>query len=134
MAQTKTKRTANASARRNANRTNSRTRTGAAKRAVKNAQQGAGRGMAQAANKAKTPAIAGAAALAGLAGGVALARNGSGRKVGGVRIPRMPQLNRAPSTGKALASAASEIGKAGYKLGELTTEVRRVREQATEKK
>jgi hypothetical protein len=33
-------------------------------------------------------------------------------------------------TAKAFSDAAVEVGKAGYRVGELTNEVRRVREQA----
>jgi hypothetical protein len=76
--------------------------------------------------------IAGGAALAGLAGGIALSRNGSRRKVLGMPMPRVG----GGSTRKALdgaatafGEAAKEIGKAGYQVGQLTSEVRRVRER-----
>jgi len=101
------------------------------------------------------PAIAGAAAIAATAGAVAIARNGSrkgkgvslpfiGGKRGRLAMPRvsLPHLHR-PSdddskgalraTAKALGGTAVEIGKAGYRVGELTAEVRRVREQAAHK-
>jgi hypothetical protein len=106
--------------------------------------------LSEIASKAKTPLLAGGAAVAGLAGGIALARNGRSKglpipNVGGSRgksnipLPKvsMPKLGKSDSTGKALGATAKalgktavEIGKAGYRVGELTAEVRRVREQA----
>jgi hypothetical protein len=73
-------------------------------------------------DKAKVPAIAAGAALAGVAGGVLVGRNG---KTGGMNLPRKSML-------KVLASGAKEIGKAGYKIGQLTSEVRKVREAVSE--
>ena len=88
------------------------------------------------ASKAKTPLVAGGAALVGLAGGVAISRNGSGKKLLGVR---MPQIGGGGSTKKAmegatkaLGTAAKELGKAGYQAGQLTSEVRRVRERVSD--
>jgi hypothetical protein len=63
------------------------------------------------ASKAKVPAAAVGGMVAGAAGGVALARRRSNGKVA-----------------KAFGSATKEIGKAGYRVGQLTNEVRRVRE------
>lgn len=80
--------------------------------------------MARAAKKAKTPALAGGAALAGLAGGLALASRGRGRRVLGVKIP-----GARPARGKDLLKVAGEIGSTGLKLGELASEVRLAREQ-----
>lgn len=104
-----------------------------------------GETVANAASKAKTPLIAGGAALAGLAGGAMLARNGAGKSIGRSRgrslsMPNLPKPNlskpslpKAAGSGvgvaKALGTAAKEVGKAGFKAGELATEVRRVREQ-----
>jgi hypothetical protein len=162
MAQTKTKRAAT-NARTNSGRGSSRTRTSAATRAVKSAgpdAQATGT-LGRVASKVKGPAVAGGAALAGLAAGVAISHNGSrkrgplpslGNRRKRVSMPNLsmpnltsrisrPKLGGGESTRKALGATAKafgntavEIGKAGYKLGELTTEVRRVREQATEKK
>jgi hypothetical protein len=76
--------------------------------------------------------IAGGAALAGLAGGVALSRNGARRKVLGLPVPRIGGSGTRKAldgAAKAFGNAAKEIGKAGYQVGELTTEVRRVRER-----
>jgi hypothetical protein len=73
--------------------------------------------------------MAGGAALAGLAGGLAL-RNGKGRDRG-ISIPRpkldvsLPKPRR--STAKVLGGAAKEIAKGGYKVGQLTSEVQKVR-------
>lgn len=117
--------------------------------------------LQQVAERAKGPALAGGAALAAVAGAVALAR--SGRSSHGLSLPTvrrkrrskgiphvsMPHLS-APhvsmphlphrsngettealrATAKALGAAAVEVGKAGYRAGELASEVRRVREQA----
>jgi hypothetical protein len=78
--------------------------------------------------RAKGPAIAGGAALVGLAGGLAL-RNG--RKRSRFAMPR-PNVNlRLPkpkgSTVKVLGGATKEIAKGGYKIGQLTSEVQKVR-------
>jgi len=105
-------------------------------------------------SKAKTPLLAGGAAVAGLVGGLALARNGGSKgisvpSIGGKRkkstpsisLPKVsaPKLGKTDAgkalgaTAKALGNTAVEIGKAGYRVGELTSEVRRVREQASAK-
>jgi len=66
--------------------------------------------------------VACGAALAGLAGGVVLmSRKSSG---GG-----LPNLGRKPSTIKLLGRTAKAIDKTGSKVGELTAEVRKVREE-----
>jgi hypothetical protein len=79
--------------------------------------------------KAKGPAIAGGAALVGLAGGMALK---NGKRNGRSGMPR-PKLNLSMpkpkgSTVKIVGGAAKEIAKGGYKIGQLTSEVRKVRE------
>jgi hypothetical protein len=78
--------------------------------------------IAKAADKAKVPAIAAGAALAGVAGGVVLGRNGKSRGM------NLPGLRSRESMVKLLGTGAKEIGKAGYKIGQLTSEVRKVRE------
>jgi hypothetical protein len=162
MAQTKTKRsTTNRSttkARTNSGGGSRRRQTTAARRAVKSreAQSGgltetaskAGETLGQVGSRIKGPAVAGGAALAGLAAGVAISRNGHGKRKSlpslGRRRKRisMPDLSMPKigggeatrkalgATAKALGNTAVEVGKAGYKVGELTSEVRRVREQA----
>jgi len=83
-------------------------------------------------SKAKGPMIAGGAALAGLAGGAALARNGSRKGfMRGVSLPSLPKpsFGDGESVSKALGSAAKGLGKAGLAAGELATEVRKAREE-----
>ena len=104
----------------------------------------AGSAVGDAAKKAKTPAIAGGAALAGLAGGIALASRGSGpRRVLGVPIPgtrkplvkinlptikvKSPRGSRAKSVSKDILKAAEEVGSAGRSVSDLLGEVDRVR-------
>jgi hypothetical protein len=81
--------------------------------------------------------VGGAAALAGLAGAVALALNGRGKGQSfsdAVKKRRRKATRKALGvTTKALGKTAVEVGKAGYRVGELTAEVRRVREQASQK-
>jgi hypothetical protein len=76
------------------------------------------------ADKAKVPAIAGGAALVGLAGGLAL-KNGKSRGLSG-RMPSLPKPKG--STVKVLGGAAKEIAKGGYAIGQLTSEVKKVRD------
>jgi hypothetical protein len=75
------------------------------------------------------PAIAGGAALVGLAGGLAL-KNGKSRGLS-ERVPNLPKPKG--STAKALGGAAKEIAKGGYAIGQLTSEVRRVRQAVEDK-
>jgi hypothetical protein len=82
--------------------------------------------IAKATDKAKVPAIAAGAALAGVAGGVVLGRNGKSRGMS------LPSLGSRESMVKLLGTSAKEIGKAGYKIGQLTSEVRKVREALSE--
>jgi hypothetical protein len=82
------------------------------------------------ADKAKVPALAGGAALVGLAGGLVL---NNGKKRRSPLSGRMPSIDlslpkRKGSTVKVLGGAAKEIAKGGYALGQLTSEVRKVRE------
>lgn len=81
--------------------------------------------------------IGGATALAGLAGAVAFALNGrgKGRSFSDVVKRRRRKATRKALgvTTKALGKTAVEVGRAGYQVGELTAEVRRVREQASQK-
>jgi hypothetical protein len=85
-------------------------------------------GLGNVVRRAKTPAIAGGAALVGLAGGLAL---NNGRKRSGFARARprlninMPRSRR--STAKVLGGAAKEIAKGGYKVGQLASEVQKVR-------
>jgi hypothetical protein len=76
------------------------------------------------ARKAKTPAIAGGAAVAGLIGGIALSRRAPGKKILGVRLG----AGTARAASENLADAAKEIGAFGEHVGELANEIRVVRE------
>lgn len=96
----------------------------AARVAVKNATKGVGHATAQATNKAKVPLLAGGAVLVGAAGGAALSSGRSGRKVLGVR---MPQGKRVKIRSKDLRKAAKEVGTFGQQVGELTSELQRIR-------
>ena len=84
--------------------------------------------LARVAQRAKGPAIAGGAALVGLAGGLAL---NNGKRRSGLARAR-PNLNLSMpkpkgSTVKILGGAAKEIAKGSYKIGQLTSEVQKVR-------
>ena len=76
--------------------------------------------------KARTPAIIGSAALAGLVGGWALARNGGSRRVLGVKLPGPVAPGSAATQN--VAEAARQVGLFGERVGELAHEVRLVRE------
>jgi hypothetical protein len=112
--------------------------SGARKRSSSGAGRGAGSirkraqqsGAASMIEKAKGPAIAGGAALVGLAGGLAL-KNGKRRNgLGSIPHPKVNLSMPKPkgSAVKILGGAAKEIAKGGYKIGQLTSEVRKVRE------
>jgi hypothetical protein len=76
--------------------------------------------------KAKVPLLAGGAALAGAAGGLALGARGArrGKGIGGA-IARRPQVK---VKSKDLKSAAKDVGTFGAQLGHLATELQRARE------
>jgi hypothetical protein len=90
--------------------------------------QNAGHAIGTAASKAKLPAAAGGAALAGLVGGVAIATRGGRRKVLGVPIPgaRRPLVKINTPRRKA---GTKDLVKAGGQMAELATEVRLARQQ-----
>jgi hypothetical protein len=83
----------------------------------------AGRNVGHAASKAKTPLIAGGAAVAGAAGGLALGAR-QARKSRALRRPKVKIRSRD------LARAARDVGQFGMDVGQLATELRRNREQA----
>jgi hypothetical protein len=100
-------------------------------RAVGGAASDAGRVVGSAANAAKVPAVAGGAALAGLVGGMALARGGR-RRVLGVPVPgtRRPLVK---INGR--GSGTKQLMKTGRQMAELAVEVRQARQQlATERR
>jgi len=84
---------------------------------VEGAAKDAGRVVSRAAGKAKVPLMAGGAALAAGAGGLALGARQAHRKsgLGGV-------------SSKDLAKAARKAGNVGAQVGEIALEVRRARE------
>jgi hypothetical protein len=81
--------------------------------------------------KAKVPLLAGGAAIAGAAGGLALgarqARRGKGL---GKAIARRPQVK---VSSKDLASAAKDVGSFGAQLGHLANELQQARESGNGK-
>lgn len=94
------------------------------KDAVGEGAQSGGKAISTAAGKLKGPAIAGGAALAGLAGGFALgAKRNSGRKPLGMDLG-----NGVGKAGKNLAEASKGVGRASENLGEFAGEMRRMRE------
>lgn len=83
--------------------------------------------------KAKVPLLAGGAALAGAAGGLALGARGARRGKGIVRaIPRRPQMKMKVRS-KDLASAAKDVGTFGAQLGHLANELQQARESGNGK-
>ena len=111
--------------------------------AAKDTLGSAGSAVGTAAKKAKMPAIAGGAALAGLAGGIALAARTSPKRVLGVPIPgtrkplvkingptikvKNPRSSQAKSVSEDLLKAAGQVGSAGRQVGDVLNEVQRVR-------
>lgn len=82
----------------------------------------AGRSVARAAQKAKTPLLAGGAAIAGAAGGLALGT----RQAHKTRSLRRPKVK---IHSKDLAKAARSAGQLGMEVSEIAAELRRNREQ-----
>jgi hypothetical protein len=70
--------------------------------------------------------MAGGAALAGAAGGLALGMQ-RGRRRGGIAAPRRPQLK---VNTRDLARAAKEVGAFGAQVGHLASELQHTRESA----
>ena len=90
----------------------------------------AGKTVGKAASKAKTPLLAGGAALAGAAGGMAIGamrRHSHPHKVLGVK---MPQPKRVKVRSRDVARAAKEVGSFGQQVGELAIELRHAREES----
>lgn len=95
---------------------------GTAKQAGRSAGH-AGHSVGKVASKAKTPLLASGAALAGIAGGIAIGARGA-RQVKGMRRPKVKIDSHD------LAKAAKEVGQFGMDVGQLASELRRNREQA----
>ena len=102
---------------------------------VADGAQNAGQAIGSAANKAKGPALAGAAAVAGLVGGMTIASRGGRRRVLGLPVPgsRRPLIQvKRPTRAKTtrdLMKAAGHMGNAGRQAAELASEVRLAREE-----
>lgn len=94
----------------------------AAREAVEETAKDAGAVVGRVASKAKVPLVAGGAALAGAAGGLALGTRQAHRKNG---------LGRVKSEN--LAKAARKAGDVGAQIGEIALEVRRARESSNGK-
>jgi hypothetical protein len=84
------------------------------------------------AGKAKVPLLAGGAALAGAAGGMALATTKQARKSGVAKaIARRPKVKVKSGD---IAKAAKEVGNFSAQMGELTKELQRARESGNGKR
>ncbi len=94
------------------------------KNAVAEGAQSGGKAISTVAGKVKGPALAAGAALAGVAGGMAVqSKRDSGRKVLGMRLG-----NGVGKTGKNLADAGQSVGRFTENLGEFAAEMRKTRE------
>ena len=98
---------------------------GNSKRSNKSKSTSGGNGLIDVAKKAKTPALAAGAGLAGLAGGLALAKRTTRKRIFGVR---MPSGGGADAVSKNLVQAAENVVGFGEGMGSLAAEIRRVRE------
>lgn len=87
----------------------------------------AGKTVGKAASKAKIPLVAGGAALAGAAGGLALASSKARKSGVGKAIARRPKIKLNSSD---VARAAKEVGNFSTQVGELAGELQRNREAA----
>ena len=110
-------------------------RVQSASETVTNGAQSAGQAIGSAASKAKGPALAGGAAIAGLVGGMTIASRGGRRRVLGLPVPgtRRPLIEvKRPTrvkTTRDLMKAAGHMGNAGRQMAELATEVRLARQE-----
>lgn len=89
----------------------------------------AGATLGKAASKAKVPLLAGGAAVAGAAGGLALGARQAHRHSKGisVTVPRRPQVKVKSSD---IAKAAREVGSFSAQMGRLASELQQTREAA----
>jgi len=124
------------------NRSSASKATGAVKERVQstretvaNGAQSAGQAIGAAASKAKGPALAGGAAVAGLVGGMTIASRGARRRVLGLPVPgtrrALIQVKRPTrvKTTRDLMKAAGHMGNAGRQMAELASEVRLARQE-----
>jgi hypothetical protein len=94
------------------------------KNAVAEGAKTGGNAISSVARKAKGPALAGGAALAGLAGGMAVqSKRDSNRKVLGTRLG-----SGVGKAGKDLAHTGQRVGRFTENLGEFAAEMRKTRE------
>lgn len=94
-------------------------------RAARDVATHAGKEAAHVASKAKVPLLAGGAALVGTVGGVVIGSTHSGDKILGFSLPTRKRVRIGS---KDFAKAAKEVGRFGDNIGELSTELRRVRQ------
>ena len=106
-------------------RSSKRPSSSSSKRSSKRKSTAGGNGLTDVAKKAKTPALAASAGLAGLAGGLAIAHRTTRKRILGVP---MPNGGAAHAVSKNLAEAAKNVGSFGEGMGSLAAEVRRLRE------
>jgi hypothetical protein len=93
---------------------------------------GAGSGLGKVVSKAKLPLVAGGAAVAGAAGGLALASTKQARKSRlGKAVARRPKIK---VDSKDVAKAAKEVGNFSAQVGELANELQRARESGNGKR
>lgn len=97
----------------------------AVRHTVEDKAKTAGHAVGSAASKAKVPLIASGAALAGAAGGLALATRHD-RRNALVKAMRKPKIKL---TSRDVAKAAKEVGNFSAQVGELAGELQRAREQ-----
>jgi hypothetical protein len=103
-------------------------RVGAVRHTVEETAKDAGQTVGGAVSKAKMPLVAGGAALAGVAGGLALgAHQVRHNGVGARALSRRP---KAKVRSRDLARAAKEVGSFGAQMGRLATELQQAREAA----
>jgi hypothetical protein len=108
--------------------TNGAGKVEAARHAVEETAKGAGSTLGNAASRAKVPLLAGGAALAGAAGGMAFgARQARRHRSGTTAVSRRPQVKLKSSD---LARAAKEVGRFGAQMGHLASELQQTRESA----
>lgn len=116
-------------------------RVDAARNAVEETAKHAGHSVGDAASsvgrvasKAKTPLLAGSAAVAGVAGGLALGarqtRHSKTKMLPRRQVKILPRRPKVKIDSGDLAKAAKEVGQFGMDVGQLASELRRNREAA----
>ena len=98
----------------------------AVRHTVKDKAKTTGQAVGGVAGKARVPLIAGGAALAGAASGIALASRHD-RRNSLVKAMRKPKIKL---TSRDVAKAAKEVGNFSAQMGELASELQRAREES----